>query len=305
MNILNGKFLSIEEVAIYLEKTGDPYDLEKQHEYKRLHSKIYDLITQHNISAVFHYYGNLQEDFEEFEYDEDLYTGEPIRIPLYRETKIAQTNAYYYVDTALLRNILIDEEQIELDNHISKYDETEFSTQNQERSYFLKRSIHISSRHLRIPKYELDNLFEGAVSNSTEDTANRPNQTLLDNQRLSPAIGVGNHKILQGSPKTDKQIIEEFREQVAKLNSEKEQLKLQLDQRISTSVNDELTHHKSVGSMQVLLTTLIKMAEYDKADLADPYGELNKIIQAKAEVLGLSVKKDFIAKWLKKADDVL
>ena len=69
--------------------------------------------------------------------------------------------------------------------------------------------------------------------------------------------------------------------------------------------DDEPTHPKSVGSMQALVTTLIKMAEYDKADLADPYGELNKLIQAKAEVLGLSVKKDFIAKWLKKADDVL
>lgn len=71
------------------------------------------------------------------------------------------------------------------------------------------------------------------------------------------------------------------------------------------SPNDEPTHHKSVGSMQALVTTLIKMAEYDKEHLADPYGELNKLIQAKAEVLGLSVKKDFIAKWLKKADEVL
>ena len=69
--------------------------------------------------------------------------------------------------------------------------------------------------------------------------------------------------------------------------------------------DDEPTHHKSVGSMQALVTTLIKMAEYDKADLTDPYGELNKLIQAKAEGLGLSVKKDFIAKWLKKADEVL
>jgi len=74
---------------------------------------------------------------------------------------------------------------------------------------------------------------------------------------------------------------------------------------INKPTDDEPTHHKSVGSMQALVTTLIKMAEYDKADLADPYGELNKLIQAKAEVLGLSVKKDFIAKWLKKADDVL
>ncbi|MDN3452235.1 MULTISPECIES: hypothetical protein [unclassified Psychrobacter] len=88
-----------------------------------------------------------------------------------------------------------------------------------------------------------------------------------------------------------------------------EHLKIQLAQAEveleDNSVDDEPTHHKSVGSMQALVTTLIKMAEYDKEHLADPYGELNKLIQAKAEGLGLSVKKDFIAKWLKKADDVL
>lgn len=74
---------------------------------------------------------------------------------------------------------------------------------------------------------------------------------------------------------------------------------------LNKPTDDEPTHHKSVGSMQALVTTLIKMAEYDKEHLADPYGELNKLIQAKAEGLGLSVKKDFIAKWLKKADEVL
>ena len=87
------------------------------------------------------------------------------------------------------------------------------------------------------------------------------------------------------------------------------QLKTQLSQvgveLSNNSIHDEPTHHKSVGSMQALIATLIKMAEYDKANLADPYGELNKLIQAKAEILGLSVKKDFVAKWLKKADDVL
>lgn len=94
------------------------------------------------------------------------------------------------------------------------------------------------------------------------------------------------------------------------LRNENERLKeriniLEKQQKSHILISDEPTHHKSVGSMQALLTTLIKMAEYDKADLADPYGELNKIIQAKAEILGLSVKKDFIAKWLKKANDVL
>lgn len=116
--------------------------------------------------------------------------------------------------------------------------------------------------------------------------------------------------------KSDKQIINELQEQVAQLTTyhNKAQEKVaELENRLAQakteivdkSANDEPTHHKSVGSMQALVTTLIKMAEYDKEHLADPYGELNKLIQAKAEALGLSVKKDFIAKWLKKADEVL
>ncbi|WP_413190058.1 hypothetical protein [Psychrobacter sp. AT9] len=96
--------------------------------------------------------------------------------------------------------------------------------------------------------------------------------------------------------------LKEAQEKVAYLESQLEQTKAELE---DNSVGDEPTHHKSVGSMQALVTTLIKMAEYDKADLADPYGEFNKLIQAKSEVLGLSVKKDFIAKWLKKANEVL
>ena len=43
MSILTNDFLSIEEVAIYLEKFGYKYDLEKQHEYKRLHSIVKSL----------------------------------------------------------------------------------------------------------------------------------------------------------------------------------------------------------------------------------------------------------------------
>ena len=96
--------------------------------------------------------------------------------------------------------------------------------------------------------------------------------------------------------------LKEAQDKIADLQNQLEQAKTELADK---SADDEPTHHKSIGSMQVLITTLIKMAEYDKADLADPYGELNKLIQAKAEGLELSVKKDFIAKWLKKADEVL
>lgn len=169
MNILTNDFLSIEEVAIYLEKTGDPYDLEKQHEYKRLHSKIYDLTTQHNISVVFHYYGMLQEEIEEVQYDEDLYTGETVRIPIYREVNNIHANGHYYVNKVFLKNILINEVQVELDSYISKYGNTASTFQDQELSYYLHNSIHISSRHIRIPRYELDSLFQEDISTNIID----------------------------------------------------------------------------------------------------------------------------------------
>lgn len=147
MNILTGKFLSIEEVAIYLEKTGDPYDLEKQHEYKRLHSKIYDLNTQNNVAVLFHYSGMLQEEIEEVEYDEDLYTGEPVRIPLYREVNNIHTNTHYYVDTSVLKKILINEERVEVNNYISKYGDIISSSQSREISYYLHNSISLFKRY--------------------------------------------------------------------------------------------------------------------------------------------------------------
>lgn len=69
--------------------------------------------------------------------------------------------------------------------------------------------------------------------------------------------------------------------------------------------HDEPTHHKTVGCMTALIATLLKMAEYDKEDLKEPYGDLNNLIKDKASGLELSIGKDFIAKWLKKANDVL
>lgn len=69
--------------------------------------------------------------------------------------------------------------------------------------------------------------------------------------------------------------------------------------------DDQPTHHKTVGSMKALIATLLKMAEYDKEHLKEPYGDLNQLIQDKSDRLGLSIGKDFIAKWLKNADEVL
>ena len=248
----------------------------------------------------------LQEEIEEVEYDEDLYTGEPVRIPIFQEVNSVHANGHYYVNKAFLKNILINEVQVELDSYISKYGNTASTFQNQELSYSLHNSIYISSRDIRIPKFELDNFFEEAVLNSTRhDQVNEPNQKLLDNERLNHAGGVGNHKVLQGNPKTDKQIIDEFREQVVKLITENEKLKSQPEQQINIQADDEPTHHKTINSMATLIATLLKLASYDKQDLENPHGAINKEIIAKAEGLGLTLGKDFIAKWLNKADEVL
>lgn len=71
------------------------------------------------------------------------------------------------------------------------------------------------------------------------------------------------------------------------------------------SPDDEPTHHKTINSMATLIATLLKLASYDKQELENPHGTINKEIIAKAEGLGLTLGKDFIAKWLKKADEVL
>ena len=239
MNILTGKFLSIEEVAIYLEKTGDPYDLEKQHEYKRLHSKIYNLITQHNISAVFHYSGNLQEEFEEFEYDEDVYTGEPVRIPLYRETNSAQTNAHYYVDTDLLKRILIKEEQVELDHYISKYGDTTPNSQSQELAYYVHSSIYISSRDIRIPKCELDSLFQEDIS-TTSNILNNTNS-------------MGVPSIIKGNLKSNEELYHELNAAKTTIEQQKQEVDSLTNQLEKTHTPNSISKKEGQGDSLLIL----------------------------------------------------
>ena len=283
MNILPKDFLSVEDVAKYFEEIGYSYDLDMKYESQRLLLDIYDLINQSKIAAVFHHYGEISKEIELFDIAEDS-RGNPIKIPLYKENNTMMADGYFYIKKEHLKDLLLNETDVEVDRYIGKYGEPVSISEGENIFYHLDNIVKISIRDVRIPRRELDALFE---------------------ERLSHMGRIGNHKVLQGSPKTDKQIIDELQAQIIKPNSEKGGFTLQSEQRISTLIDDEPTHHKSVGSMQALVTTLIKMAEYDKEHLADPYGELNKLIQAKAEGLGLSVKKDFIAKWLKKADEVL
>ncbi len=239
MSILTESFLSIEEVAIYLEKFGYNYDLEKQHEYKRLYSKIYDLNTQNNVAVLFHYYGMLQEKIEEVEYDEDLCTGEPVRSPIYQEVNSVHTNAHYYIDTAVLKKILINEERVEVDNCISKYGDTTSNSQSQEISYYLNNSISLSSRDIRIPKIELDNLFQEDISTNTN---------ILNN---SNSMGVPS--IIKGKPKSKEELYQELDAAKATIEQQKQEIGSLQNQLEQTHTPTDISKKEGQGDSLLIL----------------------------------------------------
>lgn len=239
MSILTESFLSIEEVAIYLEKIGDPYDLEKQHEYNRLHSKIYDLNTQNNVAVLFHYSGMLQEEIEEVEYDEDLYTGEPVRIPLYREVNNIHTNTHYYVDTSVLKKILINEERVEVNNYISKYGDIISNSQSREISYYLHNSISLSSRAIRIPKIELDNLFQEGIST---------NSSILNNNN-----SMGIPSITRDKPKNNEELYQELDAAKATIEQQKQEVDSLKNQLEKTHTPDSISKKEGQGDSLLIL----------------------------------------------------
>lgn len=104
----------------------------------------------------------------------------------------------------------------------------------------------------------------------------------------------------------DKQkIIDDLERQLAAAHAKIESFKVAKEDEQHANVDDEPKHPKSVGSMQSLIATLLQLADIEKEELANPFGDLNGIIEAKAAALGLQVKKDFIARWLKNAHSVL
>ena len=305
MKVLPKDFLSIEDVANYFEKIGYGYDLQMQYEYQRLFSDIYDLINQRKITAVFHHYGRLQKEVEYFEMDEDD-RGRPIKITLHEEQYTINADDYFCIEREYLKDLLLNENEVNIDRFVDKYGETTSTSQDENIYYRVSESIKISIRDIRIPRCELDNLFQENLSTSTTNNQTvNSNHRLLDDEIPSRANEIGKHKVLQGNPKTDKQIIDESREQIVQLTTENEKLKSQPEQQINIQADDEPTHHKTINSMATLIATLLKLASYDKQDLGNPHGTINKEIIAKAEGLGLTLGKDFIAKWLNKADEVL
>lgn len=266
------EFLTLSDVAEYLtDKCNYDFNLECSIDQNRLIETSVQLVRNDKLHPVFYYSGNadwLEKTVITRKSGSLITRG----IGLSDITYNMSYKGYYFVDDKNFDKLI--------ENNCSNYinvinctvepyhvDGKQEIIENSILSYRkIKEDFSINFHDLLYPKLDLDKLF-----NQTE-------------------------------AKTDTEVIEKLRQKIEYLENQLAQAKTEIEDKLA---NDEPTHHKSVGSMQALVTTLIKMAEYDKADLADPYGEFNKLIQAKAEGLGLSVKKDFIAKWLRKADEVL
>lgn len=277
MKILPKDFLSIEDVAKYFEEIGDSYDLEMKYESQRLLSNIYDLINQSKITAVFYRYGNLLKRTEYFEIDEDN-SGNPIRIPLHEENTTMIGGYYFYIAKNYLKDLLLDEKEVEIDRYIDKYEENIFSSEGKDIFYCLDTSIKVSIRDIRIPRCELDNLFEQALLN--QDTNNQivqTNQELLTNSTPHHISGVGKPAILQGDPKTDKQIIDELNKKIANLEINLENSNIQLAN--SHTDNNEQLNARTERSYQTTIGLLLELMVSPKGiDNKKPFASQATII---------------------------
>lgn len=252
MKILPKEFLSIGDVALFLNEHGYQYNLMNKEEINRLTIDISDLIKQKKITPVFHYCGYVEVKQEQYTEDNIFEVIDQFTWYL---------DGYFKLNDEQILIIFEDKSTVHIQNAEVEtfwFKETGYKpiTTN---SRFTKRGEDIDEFTISI-----------TIHSPVGDEQIAFEDVRYPRIELEKLVGIKN-----------KQIIND-----------------QID-------NDEPTHHKSVSSMAALIATLIKMAEYDKKDLEDPYGELNKLIQAKSNNLGISVQKDFIGKWLKKADDVL
>ncbi|WP_372860996.1 hypothetical protein [Psychrobacter sp.] len=150
---------------------------------------------------------------------------------------------------------------------------------------------------IQLPIDEVKNL----VTHFHHQFVIKNNNLELVNQDIFMAAG-SNLTFINSEPKVNNhpQCIVGLDRELAKIEDQPIKAKIP-----NNSIDDEPTHHKTINSMATLVATLLKLASYDTQDLENPHGNINKEIIAKAEGLGLTLGKDFIAKWLRKADEVL
>ena len=238
MNILTEDFLSIEEVAIYLERFGYKFDLEKQHEYSRLYSKIYDLTNQKQIAALFYYCGTVDREVSYFEMGED--NNQPITIPLYEEWNSKYVDNFFYISRNLLRDILIYEKNITINGRIQEYGaDIADQDQDQDVCYHLADSIQICLKDIRIPKCELDSLFQEDIS-TTSNILNNTNS-------------MGVPSIIKGNPKSNEELHHELNAAKATIEQQKQEIGSLANQLEQTHTSTDISKKEGQGDSLLIL----------------------------------------------------
>lgn len=171
--ILPKDFLSIEDLADYLNSLGWSYDLSVSRDHYKLHKDIYDLVIQEKINLVFHYVGHMKQTTYTEEIDE--ITGNLKS----SKSQIIYLSAYFKIYPSLAREMLLDSKVITTEgvfniysfidgkkipdskDKLHLYDIVDYNKQN------------ITASDLYIPKNEVDKLFNNDNQVDHEQTIAR------------------------------------------------------------------------------------------------------------------------------------
>ena len=255
-------FLSIEDVADYLNSLGWSYDLSVSRDHYKLHKDIYDLIIQGKINLVFHHTGHIKETICDNDIDE--VTGKLKNCT----SKTIYTSAYFKVYTSLAKEMLLDSKVITTQGSFNIYSFQDGQKIPDFKNMFYLYDIlddnvqNITSNDLYIPKNEIDKLF------------NENNQT--------------DHE----------QTIKNLESELAKVNAELDALRKQAD---TPADDDKELSTRSQNLAAKIILALIDLAGLDKDSPPYQYDDLssnNSLIHDQIEANGMNVGKQKIGHWL-------
>lgn len=264
------EFLTLHDVAEYLtDKCNYNFNLECSIDQDRLIETIIQLVLNDKLHPVFYYRGNVDwlEQKVITSKSDSLINHERVLTGI---TYDISSRSYYFVSDKNFDKLI--------ENNCSNY---------------------VDVINCTIEPYHVKGKQEICENNILYYRKIKENFSVIFHDLLYPRLDLAK---LFNQTEAKTEVIEKLRQKIADLQNQLAQAKVELADK---SDGDEPTHHKTINSMATLVVTLLKLASYDKQDLENPHGNINKEIIAKAEGLGLTLGKDFIAKWLKNADEVL
>lgn len=255
-------FLSIEDVADYLNSLGWSYDLSVSRDHYKLHKDIYDLIIQGKINLVFHHTGHIKETICDNDIDE--VTGKLKNCT----SKTIYTSAYFIVYPVLAREMLLDNKFTTTQGSFNLYSFQDGRKNPDVTHTFYLYDIlddneqNITASDLYIPKNEIDKLF------------NENNQT--------------DHE----------QTIKKLESELAQVNAELDALKKHAD---TPTDDDKNLSTRSQNLAAKIILALLDIAELDRNSLPYQYDDLssnNCIIHDQIKANGMKVGQQKIGHWL-------